>query len=92
MNYENFFVKATMKLRGHNWKLFKKRANKICWENFFSQRVVDPWNKLFQSLDLESVVCSSTGLTRSWTQKNMDNKSFIAYTKFIRDDDDKLSG
>ena len=56
INSEQFFIKSTTNLRGHNCKLFKKRANKICRQNFFSQRVVDPWNKLPQSIvDSESV-------------------------------------
>ena len=42
INSEQLFVKSTTKLRGYNCKLFKKRANKICQKNFFSQRVVDP--------------------------------------------------
>ena len=56
MNSEQFFVRSTTQLRGHNCKLFKKRANKIYRQNFFSQRVVDPWNGLPQSVvDSESV-------------------------------------
>ena len=40
---------ATELLRGE--KLFKKRSNKGLKANIFSQRIVNPWNKLSKNED-----------------------------------------
>ncbi len=82
MNSDQFFVRSTTQLRGHNCKLFKKRANKKCRQNFFSQRVVDPWNRLPQSVvDSESVGVFKRRIDKFMDSKEkMDNKSYLAYT------------
>jgi hypothetical protein len=40
INSEQFFVRSTTKLRGHNYKLFKKRAHKTCRQNFFTKELL----------------------------------------------------
>ena len=40
-----FSISATI-TRGHQFKLFKIRSKINCHKNFFTQRVVDTWNKL----------------------------------------------
>ena len=39
------FSKST-RLRGHNFKINKKQVNKSKYSNFFTNRVVNNWNKL----------------------------------------------
>ena len=34
------------RLRGHNFKILKQRANKSKYSHFFTNRVVNRWNKL----------------------------------------------
>ena len=47
VNYETFFTMArTGHLRGNSLKLFKGRARLEVRKHFFSQRVIEAWNKL----------------------------------------------
>lgn len=41
-----FFQRNENTRRGHNYTLFKKQCSKDTRKNCFSQRVVNPWNKL----------------------------------------------
>ena len=68
INSEQFFVRSTTKLKGHNYKLCKKRAHKTCRQNFFSQRVVDFWNRL----PLSVVDSDSVGTFKNRIDKFMD--------------------
>ena len=89
INSEQLFVKSTTKLRGYNCKLFKKRANKICQKTSSAKELWTPGINCIKALLIQKALpCSSAGLTSSWTQGNMDNKSFIAYNTFMRNDDD----
>ena len=45
-NPENFFSNPNRQLRGHSSKLFVSRSKTEVRRNFFSNRVVKPWNKL----------------------------------------------
>jgi len=45
-----------LKTRGHSWKIHKQRRHLDVQKYFFSDRVVDQWNKLDQDIvDCESV-------------------------------------
>lgn len=55
LNYTHFFKLSTTKTRGHELKLFKQRNRLNVRQKFFSQRIVDSWNKL-----PEYIVSSST--------------------------------
>jgi hypothetical protein len=47
LNFDDFFsYSTTTNLRGHPWKLKKERSRLLLRQNFFSQRVVNPWNSL----------------------------------------------
>jgi hypothetical protein len=47
LNSEDFFtLSTTSHLRGHPWKLKKSRSRLLLRQNFFSQRVINPWNAL----------------------------------------------
>ena len=47
----SFFKKRSYTAtRGHEWTLYRERSNKLLRANFFSQRVVDAWNRLPQEL------------------------------------------
>ena len=53
-----FFEMNKNDLRGHSWKLFKKRSKLEVRKNFFSNRVVDEWNALPQEV-IESLTVSA---------------------------------
>jgi len=47
INSDQLFQKATTtELRGHSLKLYKKSSRLELRKHFFSQRIVDQWNKL----------------------------------------------
>ena len=48
-NPEKLFSQPDRALRGHSQKLFKQRTKSEVASNFFTHRVVDPWNKLPES-------------------------------------------
>jgi len=51
INYEQLFQKATtIDLRGHSFKLYTKKSRLDIRKYFFSQRTVDYWNKLPDSV------------------------------------------
>ena len=52
---ENVFQTNVNNLRGHSKKLFKPQSNLDHHKYFYTQRVVEPWNKL-----PEEVVCAQT--------------------------------
>ena len=41
-----FEFSENIKLRGHNFKILKQRTNKSKYSHFFSNRIVNRWNKL----------------------------------------------
>eukprot|EP00794_Sanderia_malayensis_P003950 gene3950-4495_t len=51
-----FFMLNTSKTRGHGFKIFKKRSRLQVRKNFFSQRIVNDWNKLRREFDSSSIV------------------------------------
>ena len=57
INCNTFFnIKSSSKTRGHQFKIEKKRSRLEIRRNFFSQRVVNRWNSLPDSVvDAESV-------------------------------------
>jgi hypothetical protein len=57
VNYNRFFsLNTDNRTRGHSLKLGKSRSRLDVRKNFFSQRVVNKWNKLPQSaVDAETV-------------------------------------
>jgi len=52
VNTAKFFQLAsdTHGLRGHSQKLFKPRCRTTVWKTFFSNRIIDEWNRLPQYL------------------------------------------
>jgi len=54
-------------LRGHSLKLYKKRSKTQLRRNFFSNRVVDDWNRLSQHVvDSENVNTFKRRLDKNW--------------------------
>ena len=46
---ELFTLEVNMKgTRGHSLKLTKMRCTRDCWRHFFSNRVINRWNRLDQ--------------------------------------------
>ena len=52
-----FFARGDTQRRGHTLKIYKERMQREPRRNFFTQRVVTPWNEL-----PEKVVCSKSML------------------------------
>ena len=51
-----FEIENQQRTRGHTWKIVKQRINLDLRKYFFSERVVDRWNKLDQTdIDCESI-------------------------------------
>jgi len=76
---EQFFQLADSNygLRGHSLKIRKDRPNLDIRKHFFSQRVVNAWNKLPQHVvDAPSVNCFKNRLDKHW--EDMDVTSCIA--------------
>ena len=44
--WDHIWTPPNQKLRGHNFKIIKQRANKSKYANFFTNRIVNRWNKL----------------------------------------------
>jgi len=64
---EDLFVldKNNKGTRGHNLKLSKARCTRDCWKHFFSNRVVNRWNKLDkQTVGASSLNAFKNGLVR----------------------------
>ena len=59
VSYEDFFkIDTTGKTRGHKYKLVKSRSRLEIRRNFFSQRIVNTWNRLpAEVVEAESVNC-----------------------------------
>ena len=66
--FSHFFEvsKSNIKTRGHKYKLVSKISDLNIRKYFFSQRVVDIWNSLDESVvDAESVNAFKNGLDKS---------------------------
>ena len=46
VSYSTFFNLSKTNTRGHQYKLYKGPFKRQCRQHFYSQRVIDPWNKL----------------------------------------------
>jgi len=47
-------VSSHLSLRGHSLKLYKPQTTRLVWQNFFSQQIIDTWNKLPLSATVSS--------------------------------------
>ncbi len=62
-----FFKEShTTQLRGHSQKIFKERSRLDVTKNFFSHRVVDPWNSLPESTVSAEKTKSFKKIIKSW--------------------------
>jgi len=73
ISFQEFFeVDKQQKTRGHSWKIHKPRCHLDVRKYFFSDRVVDRWNKLDQDIiDCESVNGFKNRLEK-WRDMKMD--------------------
>jgi hypothetical protein len=79
VNSDQFFKKLENQhgLRGHTMKIQKQQTRLDIRKHFFSQRVVNPWNKLSQKVvDAPSINCFKNALDDEW--KDMDARSYRA--------------
>ena len=68
-NSNTFFkIASSTNLRGYSLKLYKHNSRLDTRKNFFSQRVIDMWNKL----DIDLIACH----TLSAFKKHLDNYIF----------------
>ena len=66
IDYRTFFMISTEgKTRGHTLKLVKKRSNVDLRKYFFSQRVINNWNRLPQEVvDAQTINCFKNRLDK----------------------------
>ena len=70
LDFNHFFeYNNSGKTRGHKYKLIKKRCKLELRRNFFSQRVVDIWNRL-PSVVVESESLNISRLDKEWKDIN----------------------
>ena len=69
INCEKFFTRSTIHhTRGHNLKLFKQQSRSNLRLNFFTQRVINNWNKLpINIIQVDSVALFKHELDYYWT-------------------------
>ena len=68
--WSHFFKKADTSVRGHTWKLVKKHCHCYSRLYFFSQRVINRWNKLSQEdVDTQSINCFKNRLEKRRTRQ-----------------------
>ena len=65
LDRQSFFQMSNLYTRGHSKKLYKPFSTLKIWSQFFSQRVIDEWNSL-----PNSVVCS---VSLNEFERNYDN-------------------
>ena len=62
-----FFARGDTLRRGHTLKIYKERSKREPRRNFFSQRVVIPWNALPEKVVSANLRCSlKSNLTNFW--------------------------
>ena len=55
VNRDEFFELATSRTRGHPFKLYKRFSSSSACSLFFSDRLIDCWNQLPNSVDFSSL-------------------------------------
>jgi len=56
VHFNNFFeYSSTTTTRGHAYKLFKPRCTSGVRQNFFTERVINPWNSLPPTVSFTSL-------------------------------------
>ena len=72
IGFEDLFVldKNNKGIRGHNLKLSKARCTRDCWKHFFSNRVVNRWNKLVENAGVDKSARRSRGGHRESGQRS----------------------
>ena len=61
VNCDNFFVMATYRTRGHPFKLYKGFSSSTR-ASFFSERLINRWNRLPDSVNFTSLPCFKRSL------------------------------
>ena len=72
LNKEDFFTFSTSAVRGHQYRVIKGKATKLCRINTFSNRIIDEWN----SLPKEIVAATSTNAFKSALDKYWEHEMF----------------
>ena len=67
---EDLFSLSQSSARGHNQRVIKKKATKLCRINVFSNRMIDDWNKLPQEIvSATSINSFKNSLDKHWKEK-----------------------
>jgi len=75
--HQFFTPSLSSHLRGHSLKLLNPRSSRQVRQNFFSQRVIDEWNKLPSDVAIRQL--QSTCLRTSWMTIGTTTESSSAY-------------
>jgi len=68
-----FEIDSTSRTRGHPWKLKKKTSNTDLRHHFFSDRVINWWNKL----DHDVVCATSVNAFKNRLQRTWERDEFV---------------
>jgi len=71
--YGPFEIDSASITRGHKWKLKKKRINTNLQHHFFSDRIINWWNKL----DDEVVCATSVNAFKNCLQRMWERDEFV---------------
>jgi len=65
VKFESFFeFDSYSRTRGHSYKLKKNRFNRELRQHFFTERIVNTWNKLYEQTITTSLNCFKRNLDR----------------------------
>ena len=78
IDFDKFFVWNSNQTRGHAWKLDKPRSRTTVRLNSFSQRVINPWNKLPSDVVSAQTLNEFKGaLERAWENDPLKSETWI---------------
>ena len=73
MNKEDLFTLSQSAVRGHDHRVIKKKATKLCRINAFSNRIIDDWNDLPKDV----ISTASTNSFKSSLDKHWKDEMFV---------------
>ena len=70
LDKKDFFSLSQSAVRGHDHRVIKRKATKLCRINAFSNRVIDDWNKLPKELVSDTSINSfKNSLDKHWKEE-----------------------
>ena len=73
LDKKNFFTSPQRSTRGHQFHIMKKKANKVCRINTYSNRVIDDW----KSLPTKVIAAKTTDKFKEFIDEHWKEERFI---------------